>query len=143
MWAMAELDDCIRAPQRLLPSEKSYHARLPRSVHASCMRCGGHLSEHDDERYWCGVCLRCSRCSGGCSLRAALIFPRSTSTPLQLARVLLAFDLRLDNKQAAAIACCSGKQVGAVYKRLRERCQAYLFCAARWMNMKSVTRGSR
>jgi hypothetical protein len=122
---MAEVDDCIRAPHRLL--DKFYHAKLLRSKHAPCMRCGGHQSEHEDERYWCGVRLRCSRCHGDSSLRAGSHFPEVDLTPFQLARVLLAFDLRLDNKQAAAIACCSGKQVGAMYKRLRERCQAYLF----------------
>ena len=91
---MAELDGCVRAPHWSSAFDK--FDRVLRSVHAPCMRCGGHLSEHGDERYWCGSGVR--------------------------------LDIRLDNKQAAAIAReqRSGGQVSAVYQRLRERCQASL-----------------
>jgi len=66
--------------------------RVLRSVHAPCMRCGGHLSEHGDERCWCGsgVRRRCSRCSRDRSLCAGSHLPQAGLTPLQLTRVLFA-----------------------------------------------------
>ena len=91
VWTMVELDGCVRAPH-WSPAPSTKFDRVLRSVHAPCMRCGGHLSEHGDERYWCGsgVRRRCSRCSRDRSLCAGSHLPQAGLTPLQLARVLFA-----------------------------------------------------
>lgn len=137
LWTMDDLFEVHQSPWQLLQLFLKH--RVLRPLYRPCPTCigdGARLHPHADDHYTDGYRLQCSHCGRNWSPRFESVLASFETPLLRMVQLILYFDLRLDEHQAATLAGVSRNTVGKFYRLMRQRCAEHI--AVHWFDYDDI-----